>query len=289
MLKDKKAYILFLLPMLLIFAFVTIYPLFYELYLSFRQYNPTRPWYPSEWVGMRNYLEIITDPDFWNSLRITLVFVVVAVTIEFFLGLGIALLFGKDDKSRSKYAVRTLIMGSMVLPPVSVGMLWRYLLNDSFGALAVWLKNIGLNFAWYGSVHTALPTMIFIDVWQWTPFVFLILLAGIVSLPSDVYEAAQIDGASKWRMFIKLTLPLLRPVIIIAILLRMLEAFKIFDMIWVLTRGGPVRATEVIGVRVYLQGFKFFNQGYSAALAIMLLAVSIGLTIAFIRISKFEI
>jgi multiple sugar transport system permease protein len=177
----------------------------------------------------------------------------------------------------------------MVLPALSVGMIWRYLLNDAFGAVAIWLKNIGLEFGWYGDPKTALFTIIFIDVWQWTPFVFLIMLAGIVSLPTEVFEAAEIDGASKWKMFTRLTLPLLKPVIIVALLLRMLEAFKIFDMIWMLTKGGPAYATEVIGVRIYIQAFTSFNMGYAAALALILLAFSIGIAIAFIRISKFEI
>jgi len=288
-LKEKNRYIVFLLPMLVLFTFVTIFPLFYELWLSFRSYNIARPWYPSGWVGLKNFYQILTDPQFWNSLRITLTFVIAAVTVEFFFGLFIAMLFGKDDQSRGKYIARTLILSSMVLPALSVGMIWRYLLNDAFGAVAIWLKNIGLEFGWYGDPKTALFTIIFIDVWQWTPFVFLIMLAGIVSLPTEVFEAAEIDGASKWKMFTRLTLPLLKPVIIVALLLRMLEAFKIFDMIWMLTKGGPAYATEVIGVRIYIQAFTSFNMGYAAALALILLAFSIGIAIAFIRISKFEI
>jgi len=288
-LKEKNMYLVFLLPMLLLFTVVTIFPLIYEVWLSFRQYNIARPWYPSGWVGLKNFYEILTDPQFWNSMRITFTFVVGAVVVEFFFGLGIALLFAKRDRSTGRYIARTLILSSMVLPPLSVGMIWRYLLNDSFGAVAIWLKNAGINFGWYGNVNTALATMIFIDVWQWTPFVFLILLAGIVSLPKDVYEAAQIDGASKWKMFTNITLPLLKPVIVVALLLRLLEAFKVFDMIWMLTKGGPVHATEVIGVRIYIQAFTSFNMGYSAALALILLAFSMGITIAFIKISKFEI
>jgi multiple sugar transport system permease protein len=275
--------------MLLLFTFVTIFPLGYEIWLSFRSYNLARPWYPSGWVGLENFRDILTDSQFWNSLRITLTFVIGAVTVEFFLGLFIAMLFSKDEGSRGKFIARTLIMGSMVLPALSVGMIWRYLLSDAFGAVAIWLKNIGINFGWYGDPKTALATMIFIDVWQWTPFVFLIMLAGIVSLPVEVFEAAQIDGASKWKMFTRLTLPLLKPVIIVAVLLRMLEAFKVFDMIWMLTKGGPVHATEVIGVRIYIQAFTSFNMGYAAALALILLAFSVGITLAFIKISKFEI
>lgn len=280
---------LFLLPMLFLFTVVTIFPLLYEIWLSFRSYNIARPWYPSGWVGLKNYHSILTDPQFWNSLRITLIFVIGAVTVEFFFGLFIAMLFGKDDLSRGKYIARTLILSSMVLPALSVGMIWRYLLNDAFGAVAIWLMEIGINFGWYGDPRTALATMIFIDVWQWTPFVFLIMLAGIVSLPVEVFEAAQIDGASKWKTFTRMTLPLLKPVIVVALLLRMLEAFKVFDMIWMLTKGGPVHATEVIGVRIYIQAFTSFNMGYAAALALILLAFSIGITIAFIKISKFEI
>lgn len=286
--KEKNMYIFFLIPMFLLFTFVAIFPLIYEIWLSFRQYNIARPWYPSGWVGLANFHEILTDPKFWNSLRITIIFVVAAVSIEFFLGLAIAFLFSKRESSKGNYIARALIMSSMVLPSLSVGMIWRYLLNDSFGAVAVWLKDIGINFGWYGNVDTALITMIFIDVWQWTPFIFLILLAGIISLPKDIYEAAQVDGASEWEKFINLTLPLLKSVIIVALLLRMLEAFKVFDMVWMLTKGGPIRATEVIGIFIYIQAFISYNLGYAAALALILLAFSISITIVFIKISKFE-
>ncbi|MBA7632046.1 Trehalose transport system permease protein SugA [subsurface metagenome] len=288
MLKEKNWYILFLLPTVLMFTFVGLFPLCYQAYLSFRQYNFARPWYPSGWIGLRNFHEILKDPFVWNSLQVTFIFVSAAVSIEFIFGLGIALLFSREEK-KGKFIARTLIMCSMILPPVSVALIWKYLLNNSFGVVAIFLGRLGFTSDWYGGVKSALPTMILIDVWEWTPFVFLILLAGIISLPVNIYETARMDGASKWQIFTYITLPLLKPVMLIALLLRIIDALKVFDTIWILTRGGPIRVTEVYSVRIYRQGFEYFNMGRAAALSFIFLAISICLTVTFIKVSKFEI
>lgn len=284
---EKNWHVYFLLPALLIITAVSIFPFLFSIYLSFQQYNPVRITQPSKFVGLGNFVTILKDPIVWNSLRTTLSFVVFAVSIEFIFGFAIALLFNKEIPGKN--IIRGILLIPMVLTPVIVGLIWKYLLNDTFGVINIFSKRLGINFAWYNSVGTALITMVLIDVWQWTPFIFLILLSGLVSLPMDVYESAKIDGASSWGLFYYLTLPLMKRVILIAIILRSVDAIRIFDKIWVLTRGGPSRATEVLSILIFKEGFLYFNLGYAAALSFFFLAIVVVLSFLFIRIAKFEV
>lgn len=284
---EKNWHVYFLLPALLIITAVSIFPFLFSVYLSFQQYNPVRITQPSKFVGLGNFVTILKDPIVWNSLRTTLSFVVFAVSIEFIFGFAIALLFNKEIPGRN--IIRGILLIPMVLTPVVVGLIWKYLLNETFGVINIFFKRLEINFAWYNSVGTALITMVLIDVWQWTPFIFLILLSGLVSLPMDIYESAKIDGASSWGLFYYLTLPLMKRVILIAIILRSVDAIRIFDKIWVLTRGGPSRATEVLSILIFKEGFLYFNLGYAAALSLFFLAIVVVLSFLFIRVAKFEV
>lgn len=275
------------MPALALIGFITIYPLCYELYLSFRNYNILRSWYAREWVGLANYLDILTDPNVWHSLGLTLYFVGAVVGTEFGLGLGIALLFSRQLKGAN--VLRTLIILPMAITPVAVALIWRYLVHDTFGVITYLFERLGWSFAWYGDKATAMPTVILIDVWQWTPFVFLILLAGLLSLPKEPFESAKIDGASNLQIFRHITMPLMKPIMAIAVLLRLVDALKIFDTIWVLTKGGPGHATEVYNIFVYLQGFKFYNMGYAGALGILLFVGVLAIAVGFIRVVKLQI
>jgi len=284
---EKNEYIFFLLPVFGIIIAVAIYPLCYELYLSFRSYNALRPWYPREFLGLANYLRALSNPRVWRSLRITFTFIIAAVGIELIFGMGIALLFNRELKGKSIF--RTLIMLPLTLTPVVVGLIWKYLVHDTFGVVTYIFKYFGLSTEFYGSPIAALPTMILIDIWQWTPFVFLILLAGLLSLPKEPFESAKIDGASELQCFWYMTVPLLKPIITIAILLRLVDAIKIFDTIWILTKGGPGHATEVYNIFIYLEGFRYYNMGYAAALGIILLIISLVVTFGFIKLVKLDI
>lgn len=284
---EKNEYIFFLLPVFGIIIAVAIYPLCYELYLSFRSYNALRPWYPREFVGLGNYLYALSNPRVWRSLRITFTFIIATVGIELIFGMGIALLFNRELKGKSIF--RTLIMLPLTLTPVVVGLIWKYLVHDTFGVVTYIFKYFGWSTEFYGSPIAALPTMILIDIWQWTPFVFLILLAGLLSLPKEPFESAKIDGASELQCFWHMTVPLLKPIITIAILLRLVDAIKIFDTIWILTKGGPGHATEVYNIFIYLEGFRYYNMGYAAALGIILLIISLVVTFGFIKLIKLDI
>lgn len=284
---DRNSHIFFLLPVFGIMVSVAIYPMIYELYLSFQTYNSLRPWYPRGFVGLGNYIDALSKIRVWKSLGMTLYFVAAAVGIELVFGLGIALLFNRELRGKSIF--RTLIMIPLTLTPVVVALIWKYLFHDTFGLITYVFKYFGWSTEFYGDPSLALPTMIFIDIWQWTPFVFLILLAGILSLPKEPFESAKIDGASVLQIFWHMTLPLLKPIIMIAVLLRLVDAIKIFDTIWVLTKGGPGGATEVYNILIYLEGFRYYNMGYGAALGIILLIISLTIAFGFIKLVKLEI
>jgi multiple sugar transport system permease protein len=277
----------FLLPSFVVIAFITLFPFIYSLFLSFMQYNPVRPWYGMKFVGLRNYAEILTDETVWNSIKITLIFVVGAVSIEFILGFGIALLFNQEIPGKKIF--RSIILIPMILTPVVIGLIWKYTLNHSFGIIQIWTNKLGLDFEWHHVKETALLTMIFVDIWEWTPFVFLIILAGLMAVPQEIIEMAKIDGAHAFSLLFRILVPYIRKVILICIILRLVDAVRVFDTIWVLTRGGPSRATEVYTVHVFREGFQFMNIGYAAALSLILLVIVLGLSILFIKVTRFEV
>jgi len=277
----------FLLPAFVVIAFVTLFPFFYSLFLSVMQYNPVRPWYGFKFVGIRNFAEILTDDTVWNSISITFTFVAGAVSVEFILGFAIALLFNQEIPGKKVF--RSIILIPMILTPVVVGLIWKYTLNHNFGVLQIWTSKLGLNFEWHHSMKTALLTMILVDIWEWTPFIFLILLAGLMAVPQEIVEMAKIDGAHGFKLLFRVLVPFLRKVILIALILRIVDAVRVFDTIWVLTKGGPSRVTEVYSIHVFREGFQFMNIGYAAALSLVLLVFVLGLSILFIKVTKFEV
>ena len=271
---------------MVVVSVVTLFPFLYSIVLSFMQYNPVRPWYGTRFVGLRNYIEILTDPVVLNSAVVTLLFVAGAVAAEFVLGFLIALLFNQDIPGRRVF--RALILIPMILTPVVVGLIWKFMLNPGYGILEIWTRALGSNFPWHHESRTALLTMVLVDIWQWTPFVFLICLAALTSVPVEMVEMARIDGAGGLRLLFRIIVPSIRQVLLIAVILRMVDAVRVFDTVWVLTKGGPNRATEVLSVLVFREGFQFMNIGYSAALSLLFLLLVLGLAQAFIRIARFE-
>ena len=226
------------------------------------------------WVGLDNYISIFTeDSRFWKTLTNTFVMVAMAVGVEFTIGLSLALLLTREIPGRKFFSVLLLI--PMMVVPVVIGMVWRLLYHTSYGLLNFFLHifRISEGVDWLGNPSVALHSIIIADIWQWTPLMFLILLGGIMSLPRQPYEAAQLDGASTSQIFIYITFPLLRNIITIALLLRTIDAFKLFDKIWVLTQGGPGLTTENIPMYIYYKAFRYFDMGYAAALSYILLII----------------
>jgi multiple sugar transport system permease protein len=259
----------FIAPTALFALAMTVVPLGYSVLTSMLEFRLGRT---PLFVGLQNYRNLLQDRNFQDSLITTLIFTVVATGIEFVLGLALALLL--KEEFRFQGVIRASLIVPMVIAPVVVGIIWRLLYNADVGLFSFAAKTItGKNLNVLSNTALALPALILVDIWEWTPFMFLILLAGIQSLPQEPFEAARVDGASSWNIFVHLTLPMLRPVILVAILIRALDAFTVFDQVFVLTQGGPGTATEVATLMIYKTAFRFSQYGYGAAMAIALLVL----------------
>jgi multiple sugar transport system permease protein len=257
---------LMVLPAALILFAITIYPLLYSLRISFFRYDLTAGGDPV-FIGLGNYSRLLfEDPRFWASLGKTAYLVIAGIAIQMVLGLALASLLSQLRRARA--AMTSLILIPVMMAPVVVATQGVVIYNAEYGPLNYLLNRLGLpGLVWLGDRAIALQTILLTDVWQWTPFVALIMAAGMTALPTELYEAAEVDGASRWQMFRQLTLPLLQPLIIVVVLLRLMDIFKMFDYVYVLTRGGPGSATETLSYYNYLQGLQFFSFGYAAAMS----------------------
>ena len=277
---------LLVLPAVVLILALSIFPLLSSLALSFQRWDLQVQEHP--FVGLQNYRDALTDPRVWGALQNTGIIVVAAVALEFLLGLGLALLFVGDFKG--KRLVMPLLMLPVMVVPVVVGLTWRMLWDNQYGAInqvLSWIAGREVNILWLAHRDTALFAMILTDVWQWTPFMFLILLAGLSSVNPELYEAASLDGAGWWEQLRDVSLPGIARVIAVAVLFRALDAFKIFDLVYMFTQGGPGTSTESISWYIYQLGFKFFRLGYASAvsyLVVILLTVLATLYVArFLR------
>lgn len=270
--KRRMEPVLFISPAFIVIAIILIYPLGYSLWLSFHEWTLRGFRQGIPFVGLQNYRDLFNNPDFINSLRITATFVILAVGIEFVLGMGLALLLNHD--LRGKNIIRALILLPMMCTNVVIGLTWRLLLNYEFGLVNYYLGVLGIGpVEWLSKPAMALPAVILVDVWNTTSFVALLLLAGLQALPDEPFEAARIDGASAWQSFVTITLPLLRQTILVVLLWRMIDTFRIFDVIYLLTAGGPARATETVSIYVYRYGFQSFNLGYASAASYIMILI----------------
>ena len=284
--KKLKAdpYFWLLAPLLLYVVLIAIYPLFFSFRISLFNYRLTDPNQIQTFVGLKNYIRAFKDPIVLISLTNTLIFVAGTVSIELLLGLGLALLFSPETKLAQ--FVRSFLLIPMALPPLVVGLIWKSLYNADFGVIPFYLKQLGMDVGRgpLGELSLAMPAVILIDIWQWTPLLMVIFLAGLKSLPQEPYEAAYVDGSSRWQSFIYLTLPLMKPTFLIAFLLRTVQSFKVFDTIYATTSGGPGNATTVLNFHIYTVGLTFFDMGYASALANILLIVVTVLSIIYIMV-----
>ncbi len=267
-------------PAVAVLLGLSIYPLVYSITVSLQVAD--------EW-SVGNFTRLASDQFFLTAMAHTFVFAVAALTCEFLLGLGLALLLNKQIRGRGIF--RAVLLVPMMLPAVVAGVVWRLMLNPNFGAINGTLKDFGLNtdsLTWTASPKLAMLSVIAVDVWQWTPFVFLVLLAGLQAIPQEPYEAALIDGSSRWQTFRHVTLPLLKPAILIVLLLRTMDLLRVFDQIFILTEGGPGFATETISLYIYRTAFRFFDFGYAAAMSFVLLALTNVISVFYIRFLKHE-
>lgn len=271
-------------PALVVLLTLSIYPLLYSITTSLQQQTSSGV----VW-SLVHFKRLASDGFFQLAMVHTIVYALMALTIEFFLGLGLALLLNQQMRGRGLFRASLLV--PMMLPTVVVGVVWRLLLHPNFGAINGTLKQIGIpveNLTWTSSPRLAFLAVIAVDVWQWTPFVFLVLLAGLQAIPQEPYEAALIDGSTRWQTFRHVTLPLLKPAILIVLLLRTMDLLRVFDQIFILTEGGPGVATEMISLYIYRTAFRFFDFGYAAAMSFVLLALTNVISVVYLKVLQDE-
>jgi multiple sugar transport system permease protein len=267
--RSDSTWAFFLLPAVVWIVVFTIFPLLYALYTSFYSFRFGQR---NQFVGLDNFVRLFTDQNLHSGLRVTLIFVVITVTIEMVLGFGLALLLNRE--LFGKNVLRAIMTLPLFATPVAMGYLGITLYYEQNGPINEFIRALGgEGVPWLSNPRWALMAVILLDVWQWTPFVFLVSLAGLQGLPPDLYEAAEVDGASAWQGFRRITLPLMTPTLWLILLLRLIEAFKVFDIPASLTLGGPGRATEVYSLFTYRTALRFFDHGYAAAQGFLLLVI----------------
>jgi len=282
---DRAFALLLFLPALVTLIVTTSAPLVYLAWTSAMRIDLSMPW-RSGFAGVDNYVKMGADPRFWNSLWLTLVYTASTVVLQVTLGLSLALLVLRIPRGQA--ALRIAAILPLVLAPVVVGLFWRTLvLSPDVGLVDVVTRALGLgSHNWLGDPQLALISVIAIHTWQWTPFAFLVILASLSSLPPDVFEAARIDRANAWQRFRHITLPLIRPALVIVVIMRTMIALSAFAAIFAATGGGPGTATEILNLYAYRTSFSELNLGYGASLAVVLLAITLAVSLVMFRVRR---
>ncbi|MDC0161688.1 sugar ABC transporter permease [bacterium] len=280
----NKFIILMLMPATILLVGLTLFPFIVSLILSFTDYSLLRPG-QTKFIFLDNYVELMKTDEFWIALRVTIVFTVLAVSIQVVLGVVFATLLHNENTNVS--LLRTLYLLPLAITPIAATFTFRLMFNPSLGVLNYFMKLIGLEpQAWLASPNTAMLSLIIVDTWQWTPFILLICLGGLASLPNEPFEAAKVDGASSWQIFTKITVPMLYPFIGLALLFRSIDAFKTFDIIYVLTSGGPGILTRTLNLYAFKHGIEYLSMGYAGSIAIVMLIITIVVAQIFLRKNK---
>ena len=286
MMKSRAAtpYLL-LAPYLVVISIALIYPLIQSVILSFQDWKLGMQPEEAEFIGFANYLYLLGDPFVWRSVGVTLTFAFAVVSLEMVAGIGLALLLNRQ--MRGLALLRTIFILPMMVAPIVVGLIWRFMYNEQFGILNKLLRLVGLGgVPWLSSPDMALASIIIADVWQWTPFVFILSLAALQSLPASALEAARMDGATPWQSLWMIKLPLIMPVIVVTALLRLIDAFKVLEVIFIMTDGGPGLSTEILALHIYKTAFVSQQLGRASALSNLLLLLVLVLGVSLIVFTK---
>ncbi|MGB0866893.1 MAG: carbohydrate ABC transporter permease [Granulosicoccaceae bacterium] len=276
---------LFMAPAVSVMAIALLYPIAYMVYASFLDWNPSQRIGEAEFIGLRNYSNLWVDASFRESLQVTLKFAAFVVTLEMIIGVGLALLLDRNIRGMS--VLRTIFILPMMIAPIVVGLIWRYMYHPTVGIFNKTLNGLGLDSVpWLSDSFWSLTSIIIADIWQWTPFIFILSLAALQSLPKSALEAARIDGASGWQQVVYIKLPLMLPVLIVTCLLRLIDAFKVLEVVLVMTNGGPGLSTEILSLRIARTASEFRELGEAAAMSNYLLLVLMLLTIAMFAYTR---
>jgi multiple sugar transport system permease protein len=283
---ERLTKLVFLVPAVVYLLLLSVFPFIYSVYLSLFDAKLTRM-DQKFFIGFENYQMLFGDPLFLKAIQNTVVLTVSSITLEIIFGFLCAKIFLSLKEMRTGQVLRSLAILPMMITPICVGLMFSYILNPTLGIANYLLSGVGIEGpSWFGDPTFALPTVIFINAWQWTPFMMLLMLAGLVSVPSSLYEAAELENA-KWHHIARwIELPAIRDVILIGVILRVIDNLKLFDLVYVTTRGGPGDSTELITYFAYRQDFRFFQVGYGSAAAVIILLMSIVVTtfaVAYLR------
>lgn len=281
---DRHARLYYVLPGIVVLVTLYIAPVMVTIYLSFHRWSLSRTRGPV-WIGLSNFIELLTSERFQKAALHTFEYTLLAVSIQLILGMAMALILSRPFWGRSM--VRTIFLFPMMATPIAAMLAWRIILDPFTGVFSV-ITSVGgpRIYPPLASETWVIPTLVIVDIWQWTPLVSLILLGGLAALPKEPYEAARIDGASAWQIFWLITVPLLRPIIAIAVLFRLIDALKAFEVVFVLTGGGPNFASETLNIYVYKLSFESFNMGFASAALILYFAIILFFASILIRIRR---
>lgn len=279
--RTKENPYVFVLPIIILIFVISIYPTIYAFRNSL--YSTAKGIKNPEFVGLKNFWNLLKSGDFWKFVRITLEFTVIAVIVEMFFGFLLALLLRSITVGRIIF--RSIFIISLAVTPTIAGLTWRMMFNDSYGVLNALLRRIGIEgILWHASAKTAILSVVLVDAWQWTPFVMIIIYAGLQTIPKELIEAAKIDGCSDVKVFFEIELPYIKPVVLLVLLFRFLDAFKAFDLLYVITRGGPGEASTTLVIKGFVDAFFNMRIGSASAISILLLIISIILTQRVLKI-----
>ena len=282
-LSDRAIAWLFITPTIVLLLAINIFPLLWTAYLSFTNYRANQPGREVKWVGLRNYERLLSSEDIWGYLQATAHFVCWTMVLQVLLGFGLALLINRRFRGHSFWT--TMILLPMMLSPAVVGTFWTYIYQPQSGIFN-YIINFFVDageFSMIGDVALAPWAIIIVDTWMWAPYVMLICLAGLRSIPDYIYEAAEVDRASPWRQFWSITVPMVLPFLMLAVLFRAIENFKMFDMVVELTSGGPGSTTELASINLKREAFEKWRTGYSSAFAIILFVTVFGAANIYVK------
>ena len=261
---------LFLAPAAAVMVIALLYPIGYMVWASFLDWNPSQRIGEAEFIGFQNYINLWNSDSFWESFWVTIRFAAIVVTIEMVIGVGLALLLDRQLKGMS--VLRTIFILPMMIAPIVVGLMWRYMYHPQVGVFNRWLSDLGLpTIPFLSDSGWAFTSVVIADIWQWTPFIFILALAALQSLPPSAIEASRVDGATPMQQILYIKLPLMMPVLIVTCLLRLIDAFKVLEVILVMTNGGPGLSTEILALRISRTASEFRQLGEAAAMSNYLL------------------
>jgi multiple sugar transport system permease protein len=274
---------LLVLPTVIVLALVVIFPMIFSITVSLRDYDIRRPEHP--FYGLKNYGDVLTDGEFYNAAAITGTMIAAELILEF--GLGLALALALVNLPNARKIFQPILLVPMMVMPVVIGYMGRLVFEVRSGPINYFLNLLGMeSLSWHASPQLALVTILILRIWQWTPFVMAVMVAGLLSLPVEPFDSAQVDGASTWQIFIRITLPMLRPITMLIVIMRSLEILQTFDLIYVVTLGGPGSRTMTLSLLTYLIGFRYWNVGKASAVAwLLMIPLSILVTV-FVRVME---